>query len=95
MKYTIDINQYVLSKTNLDVIDCAILDFIIFICSSKNEKIEKQRKDGFTWLDYKYLLREMSLLKIKSISALTPSYKKAGGCRIFNIEKRRASEVIC
>ncbi len=76
MKYNIDINQLALSKTELDIIDCSILNFIIFICSSKNEKIEKQRKDGFTWLDYKYLLQEMPLLKIKSISALTPRIKK-------------------
>lgn len=92
MKYSIEINQLILSKTCLDVIDCAILNFIIFICSSKNQKIEKQRKNGLTWLNYKYLLQEMPLLKINSISALTPRIKKiesAGYIIIDRHENRR------
>ena len=76
MKYNIEINQLVLSKTNLDVIDGSILNFIIFICLSKNQKVEQQRKNGFTWINYEYLLAEMPLLKIKSKGSLSNRLKK-------------------
>ena len=54
MKYNIEINQLVLSKTNLDVTDCSILNFIIYICITKNKKIENKRIDDLTWIDYTY-----------------------------------------
>ena len=80
MKFNIRINQKALSKTNLDLFDCAILDYIIFYCSSANEKIEKQRirnENGvWTWINYQTLLKDMPLLRIKSSGALTPRIKK-------------------
>jgi len=80
MKYNININQLVLSKTTLDVVDGAILDYIVFYCNSKNKKIEKQRvvKDGvvWTWINLKTLLEDMPLLRIKSISSLSVRIKK-------------------
>ena len=81
MKYTILINQQVLSKTDLDVIDGAILDYIYFYCNSQNEKVKKQRitdKDGeiWTWVNYSALLKDMPMLKIKSVGAITPRVDK-------------------
>lgn len=76
MKYNIEINQVVLSKTVLDIVDSAILNYLIFICNSKSIKIERQRKGDFTWIDYSHLLKEMPLLRIKSISALSPRMKR-------------------
>ena len=81
MKYNININQLVLSKTSLDIIDCAILDYIYFYCSSTNKKIDKQRKredngDCWTWINFETLLKDMPLLRIKSKSALTPRIKR-------------------
>lgn len=81
MKYNININQFVLSKTSLDIIDCSILNYIYFYCSSPNKKIEKQRKreengDCWTWIDFGTLLNDMPLLRIKSKGALTPRIKK-------------------
>jgi len=80
MKYNININQLVLSKTNLDLIDCAIIDYIYYYCNSKNEKIESQRikneKGIWTWINYQTLLGDMPLIKIKSSGALTPRIKK-------------------
>lgn len=76
MKYTIEINQYVLSKTSLDIIDASILNYLYYLCSSKSKKIEDKRKGEWTWVDYKHLLEEMPLLKIKSIGALTPRITK-------------------
>ena len=83
MKYFILINQQILSETNLDIIDGAILDYIYFYCNSQNEKVKKQRitnkKEVWTWIDYKTLLKDMPMLKIQSIGAIT--------LRINKIEK--------
>jgi len=76
MKYNININQLVLAETELDLIDAAILDYLITFCNSKNEKIEKRRVDGLTPVDYDHLISEMPLLKINSRGALTPRIKK-------------------
>ena len=76
MKYNININQLVLSESILDLADCAILDWIITMCGSKSYKIEQQRIDGMTWIDYSQLLRDMPLLRIKSKGALTPRIKR-------------------
>ena len=80
MKYNIQINQEVLSETNLDIIDGAILDYLHVYCSSPNKKIDKQRikdDDGdWTWINYQTLLKDMPLLKIKSSGALTPRIKR-------------------
>lgn len=83
MKYQININQLVLADTELDLIDAAILDYLIFYCGSVSPKIEKQRKtfDGekYTWIDYKSLIKDMPILHIKSKGALTPRIKRIEG----------------
>jgi len=76
MKYNIYINQQVLAETNLDIVDSAILDFLVFFCNSKSPKIEKQRVGEWTWINYAELLRQMPLLRIKSKGAITPRIKK-------------------
>ena len=76
MKYTIYINQKELSKTDFDLVDAAILDYLYFICNSKNEKIEKQRINGYTWVDYNKILTDNPLLRIKSKGALSRRIKK-------------------
>jgi len=76
MKYNININQKVLEKSTLNLIDCAILDWVITICSSKNDSIEEKRIEGMTWIDYNTIISDMPLLRIKSKSALTPRFKR-------------------
>ncbi|HEX9059142.1 MAG TPA: hypothetical protein VF941_03090 [Clostridia bacterium] len=80
MKYQITINQQVISETNLDIIDAAILDYLIFYCNSQSIKVESQRItiDGnkYTWIDYKTLIEDMPLLPFKSSGSLTPRIKK-------------------
>lgn len=76
MKYNININQSILSTTDFDLIDCAILDWLIVYCNSKNEKIASMRIEGMTWIDYGQLLIDMPLLRIKSKGALTPRIKR-------------------
>jgi len=89
MQYTITINQLVLAYTKLDLIESAIIEYLCFICTSLNEKIEKERQDGYTWVNYKHLMKEMPLLRIKSKSAITPRIKKIEkegyvACRIIH-----------
>jgi hypothetical protein len=76
MKYTIVLNQLVLAYTKLDLIEGAIIDYLYFICTTPNKKIDDERIDGFTWVNYKHLMKDMPLLRIKSKSAITPRIKK-------------------
>ena len=71
MKYSIYINQAVLADTKLDLSDCAILDWLYHYCNSKSEKIEAKRMDGWTWISYSELIKDMPLLRIKSKGAIT------------------------
>lgn len=76
MKYNININQHALSDSKLDLIDAAILDWLIVICNSKNKKIANRRNKGFTQVDYQFLIGDMPLLRLKSKSQLTPRIKR-------------------
>lgn len=79
MKYNININQKALSQTDIDLKNAAILEYLIYYCNSKSEKIEANKVDGYTWINYKTLLEDMPLLKIKNTNTLTP--------RIHEIER--------
>jgi len=76
MKYNININQLELSKTNIDIIDASILDYVITMCNSLSKAVQAKRIDGYTWINYRRLISDMPLLKINSKSALTPRFKK-------------------
>lgn len=76
MKYNIIINQKALANTNLDIKDAAILDYLVMFCSSKSEKIEKQRIAGATWINYQALIDDMPMLRITTGQSLTPRFKK-------------------
>lgn len=80
MKFSIVINQRAVAEFNdgigdkqkkLDLVDCAILDWIVAICSSRDEKIEQARYEGLTWISYKALLRDMPLLNISDKAAIS------------------------
>ena len=89
MKYTIYINQKELSKTDFDLVDGAILDYLYFICNSKNEKIEEQRINGYTWVDYNKILSDIPLLRIKSKGALSRRVKKMEASGFIKLIERR------
>ena len=80
MKYSININQLVLADTNLDLLDAAILEYIYYYCTSQNEKIIANRVcEGtvcWTWVDYRNLIEDMPILRIKSIGSLTPRIER-------------------
>ena len=89
MKYTIYINQKELSKTDFDLVDCTILDYLYFICNSKNEKIEEQRINGYTWVDYNKILTDNPLLRIKSKGALSRRVKRMENSGFIKLIERR------
>ncbi len=89
MKYTIYINQKELSKTDFDLVDCTILDYLYFICNSKNEKIEEQRINGYTWVDYNKILSDNPLLRIKSKGALSRRVKRMENSEFIKLIERR------
>ena len=89
MKYTIYINQKELSKTDFDLVDGAILDYLYFICNSKNEKIEEQRINGYTWVDYNKILNDIPMMRIKSKGALSRRVKKMEDTGFIKLNERR------
>jgi len=89
MKYTIYINQKELSKTDFDLVDGAILDYLYFICNSKNEKIEEQRINGYTWVDYNKILSDNPMMRIKSKGALSRRVKKMEASGFIKLIERR------
>lgn len=82
MKYTITINQigaYMAGlQDSLDLIDLAIIDYLSGWVITEKKKTLKLENEIYTWINYKHLLTEMPLLKIKSKSkaALTKRLHK-------------------
>ena len=87
MKYTIIINQLALQEIapDLDVVDATLLDYLIHFCSAEGTKIARITftEDGtsrkYVWINYKHMMLELPIIKIKSKSAISN--------RIAKIEK--------
>ena len=89
MKYNININQLVLSEyENLDIKDMAISDYLWWLCSSVNEKVEKERYKGHTWINYDKLIDDMPALRINSRNSITPRITKLVNSGLFTVVKR-------
>jgi hypothetical protein len=102
MKYNININQLALSElsSNMDVVDAAILDYVIVLCNSQNEKIgEKRFKDKenntWTWVDLQTLCEDMPLLRISSRTAISTRIKRIEENNFVKTTKRRVKGHIC
>lgn len=67
MRYNININQKAVIDLgyDLDLIDCALLEYLHFFCNSKSKKIIRD-ENGKSWLDLKKLILDMPLLKINN-----------------------------
>lgn len=96
MKYNININQLALSEIsdNMDVVDAAILDYIVFICNSLNEKIHNNRfldENGelWTWIDLTSLAKAMPLLRIKTRNPISTRIQKIEKNGFINVLKNR------
>lgn len=77
MKYNIHINQNALAHTQLDIVDGAILDWLVAFCNSKSPQIEKQRdENGYTWVSLSSIIKDMPLLRINTRGAISRRIKK-------------------
>lgn len=77
MKLVIVINQQAATALgDLDLIDCAILDWLMTICNSRNERIAAERRQGKTWVNYHKLMNDMPLLGFSTKSAVSKRLKK-------------------
>lgn len=89
MKYNININQKALSGSGLDIVDGAILDFLITFCGSVSNKIQEQRDGTWTWIDYQTLLDDMPMLGIKDKSALSRRINKIRDAGFIETKQKR------
>ena len=76
MKYNININQLALAGSKLDLMDCAILDYLVVYCNSKSPAIDHNRlidKYGliWTWISYQSIIDNNPLLRIKAKSVIS------------------------
>ena len=97
MKYNIFINQKAIIELQLkkfDLIDAAILNFLVSFCCSDNKQIERLiiREIGkdynYTWINQQFIINEMPLLGFKqtgSISFRLKKIEKAGFVKLKTI----------
>ena len=95
MIYNININQKELANSTMDLVDSAILNYLIIVCNSKNENIAEQRvfdnENIYTPIDFNKIIKNNPLLRIKSKGAITPRLKrieKNGYILVKNIKKK-------
>jgi hypothetical protein len=95
MIYNININQKELTNSTMDLVDSAILNYLIIVCNSKNENIAEQRiwdnENIYTPIDFNKIIKNNPLLRIKSKGAITPRLKrieKNGYILIKNVKKK-------
>lgn len=75
--YSISINQRALSiiAPKIDIKEAVILYYISQLAESKSEKINNKKVEGYLWVDYGTLLKNMPLLKIKNKNTLVKKIK--------------------
>ena len=95
MKYNININQYALHETGLDLVDAALLDFLANLHASNSQAISNNRiKDAgatMTWVSYSEIIKQMPMLGIKTKSTISARIKKledAGMIQTITKEQR-------
>jgi len=91
MKYNIQINQLALSETDLDVLDCAILDYLIFFCNSKSKRVEKERDGDYTWINFSRLIIDMPLLRLKTTMSISRRIKKIEKAGFIKTRKNKSN----
>jgi len=78
MKFNIYINQKSLIDLGFrgGIDEAIILEYLYYLCSSVNPKVEKSRKEKegkrYTWFNYSNFFKENPLIKVKSKSWITP-----------------------
>jgi len=100
MKYTIIINQLALQEiaSELDLIDAAILDYVIHFCAADDTKVaritvaEGGESKKFTWINYAQLMRELPILKIKSKAAISSRISKIQKSGFINTKQEHGNK---
>ncbi|MFA6253064.1 MAG: hypothetical protein WCV69_02245 [Patescibacteria group bacterium] len=79
--YTSVIKQKILAEICpvISVEEALILDYLIGMCTSENEKIDAQRVDGYTWVNYEKIITDNPLLRAKTKGPITTKIKKLEG----------------
>jgi hypothetical protein len=73
MKYNFSINQAAAVELgDVDIVDCAIIEWLRDICVSQSPRIKEQRTKGYTWVSYQYAIDDMPLLGLNS----KPAFRK-------------------
>ncbi len=78
----ININQKELSKSKLNVADASILNYLCEACDEKE----------YVHIDYTTLLKEMPLLRIKSIGALSRRLNKIEKEKFIETKRNKLGE---
>lgn len=77
MKYNITINQYKLSENDkITIQDASVIDWLFNMFGSDSDRINKERKDGWTWISLPHLMEDMPLLRIESNSGASKLIKR-------------------
>ncbi|MCS7258346.1 MAG: hypothetical protein NZ601_03130 [candidate division WOR-3 bacterium] len=91
MKYTIRINQYLVTKFGfskyLDVIDLAIVDYLRDFVLYPDAKRIVYDGVGYIWLNYRHLLASMPVLGIQNISGVSRRIAKLRGLGLIRTVK--------
>ncbi|MFA4941140.1 MAG: hypothetical protein WC582_00890 [Patescibacteria group bacterium] len=84
-KYWVSINQKAYTDNHIKISFelAALLSYLIDICSSTNPKIEAQRLDGYTWVNFGKLLKDMPLLKGRSAASITGNLNKLEALKLI------------
>lgn len=92
MKYFININQWVLAKHNIDLIEASILEYLRDICSSTSIKVDKYRENGFTWVSIPTLIEQMPILRLNNRLSVRKRFdhleKEGWLCRMYSRDSK-------
>lgn len=48
----------------IDLVDCCLFAYVKELCGSHSHKVALKRVDGYTWVDYKHLVKALPLLGV-------------------------------
>lgn len=77
-KFWLTINQkaYIDNGIKISFELAGLMSYLSGLCFNDNSKLEEQRLDGFTWMNYKKLLKDMPLLSGRSGASVTNKIKR-------------------
>lgn len=92
-KYTIIIRQkaFIDYEVKISLELAGLLDYLMGMCLETNEKINAEREDGFTWVNYDKILSDMPLLTGRSTASISnkiSQLEKLGLINTKNITKK-------